>query len=80
MSDALIKLTGLRERERRGLPGRAYWVGRLSARRKSWDFQNSREQSDGIPNRIAGLKADAQPCPPVDCSQLVAMRTRNFGR
>ena len=31
MSDVLIKLTGLWQRERRGNPGNVYWVGRLGA-------------------------------------------------
>ena len=36
MSEVLIKLTGLWERERRGNLGNTYWVSRLWHREKSW--------------------------------------------
>jgi hypothetical protein len=49
MSDVLIKLTGLWERERRGSPGSAYWTGRLGAA-KLLVFRNNRKESPDDPD------------------------------
>jgi hypothetical protein len=49
MSDVLIKMTGLWERERRGNPGSTYWAGRLGAA-KILVFKNSRKESPDDPD------------------------------
>jgi hypothetical protein len=49
MSDVLIKLTGLWERDRRGNPGNVYWTGRLGAA-KILVFRNNRKEGPDDPD------------------------------
>ena len=60
MSDVLIKLTGLWQRERRGNPGNTYLVGRLGAA-KILVFKNNRKENPDDPDFNIFL---TEPSPP----------------
>ena len=65
MSDVLIKLTGLWQRERRGNPGNTYWVGRLGAA-KILVFKNNRKEKPEDPDFNIFL---TEPAPPKERRQ-----------